>query len=119
MPGRGAAAEQYAASWLRQRKLRILSTNFRCRCGEIDIIAMDESTLCIIEVRYRKSANFGSAAETVTMSKQQRIINSTQFYLQRHQQYSDLCIRFDVLAMSGSLEHPDIDWHKNAFMMSA
>jgi putative endonuclease len=119
MNSRGMLAEQYAESWLCKKKLKILSCNYRSRWGEIDIIALDKKTLCFIEVRYRKSDQYGSAIETVTQSKQQRIIRTAQIYLQQNEKYIDEQIRFDVLSLTGNLHDPEIDWHKNAFMMSA
>ena len=118
MPNKGKLAENHADAWLRAQKLKILSRNFHCRWGEIDIIAMDNATLCFIEVRYRESDNYGTAAETVTIKKQQRIIKTAQVYLHQHQGHADKAARFDVLGLSGELSRPKIDWHKNAFMMS-
>jgi len=118
MISKGKLAENFADSWLRNRKHYILARNFNSRWGEIDIIAIDKTTLCFIEVRYRQSSNFGTAAETVTFKKQQRIIKTAQAYLIRNQQHASKPARFDVLGLSGNLDNPKIDWHKNAFMMS-
>lgn len=119
MHDKGKVAEDYASQWLSKQKHKILSRNFRSHWGEIDLIALDDQTVCFIEVRYRKSSHFGSAAESVTIHKQQRIIKTAQAYLQQHQLYNNRPARFDVLSMCGELDQPDIDWHKNAFMMSA
>ena len=118
MTNRGKLAEDIADSWLQNRKLHILSRNFHSSWGEIDIIAMDKQTLCFIEIKYRKSSHYGTAAEMVTLTKQQRIIKTAQFYLHQHHEYANKPARFDVLSLSGDLQNPVIDWHKNAFMMS-
>jgi len=119
MTNRGRHAEEYANSWLRRKKLRVLARNFHSRWGEIDFIALDQSTICFIEVRYRKTKHYGSAEESVTAKKQQRIIKTAQVYLHQNQEHIAKPARFDVISMSGELDEPKIDWHKNAFMMSS
>jgi len=119
MSNRGKLAEDIADSWLQNRKLNILSRNYHSRWGEIDIIAIDKKTICFIEVKYREFSHYGTAAETVTIQKQQRIIKTAQVYLHQHEKYASKPARFDVLALSGDLGNPVIDWHKNAFMISA
>ena len=119
MTNKGKTAENHADIWLRSKKLKILTRNFHSRWGEIDIIAIDKATLCFIEVRYRESDSHGSAAETVTTQKQQRIIKTAQVYLHQDQTHVDKAARFDVVSLSGDINQPKIDWHKNAFMMSA
>lgn len=118
MSNRGVLAENHAERWLRGNKLKILNRNYHSRWGEIDLIALDKSTLCFIEVRYRESDNYGTAAETVTLRKQQRIIKTAQIFLHQYQEHTDKVARFDVLSLTGDLNNPEIDWHKNAFMMS-
>jgi len=106
----GEMAEQLALNYLSQQGLQLRERNFRCRLGELDLIMTDKQTLVIVEVRFRKNNHYGSAAESVTVSKQSRIIAATQVYLSRNQ--SDGAIRFDVVAISGDLV---INWIKNAF----
>ncbi len=107
---RGENAEQQAHDFLVKQGLKPVSRNFRCKQGELDLIMTDKQTLVIVEVRFRKSDRFGSAAESVTPAKQSRIIAATQFYLST--QKTDWPIRFDVIAMSGK---DSINWIKNAF----
>ena len=106
----GELAEQKALNYLSQQGLQLQERNFRCRSGELDLIMTDKQTLVIVEVRFRKNNHYGSAAESVTVSKQSRIIAATQVYLSRHPTNS--AIRFDVIAISGNFE---INWIKNAF----
>ena len=114
---KGLQAEQLAQNWLTKQRIEILERNFHSRWGEIDIIAIDKSTICFIEVRYRKSAYYGTAAESVTLDKQRRIIKTAQAYLIQNKKHSQRCARFDVLSMAGDLDKPEIDWYKDAFMM--
>jgi putative endonuclease len=107
---RGESAEQQAHNFLIDKGLKPMSRNFRCKQGELDLIMTDQQTLVIVEVRFRKTDKYGSAAESVTRAKQSRIIAATQVYLTS--QKTDCPIRFDVIAISGN---GNIDWIQNAF----
>ncbi len=109
---RGTDSEQRACSYLQTQGLVVVSRNYRCRYGEIDLIMREQHWLVIVEVRYRQSANFGSALESITAQKQSRIITTTQHYLAQHPHAGP--IRFDVVAMSGENQ---IQWLKNAFQL--
>lgn len=113
----GEAQELHAAHFLQSKGLKLLSTNYLCRLGEIDLIMIDGKQLVFIEVRYRKSATHGSAAESVTTTKQKRIIRAAQHYLSSKgidQQYS---CRFDVIALSPARtdDSLSIQWIPAAF----
>ncbi|MCX7066800.1 MAG: YraN family protein [Methylococcales bacterium] len=107
---RGESAEQQAYQFLLKKGLKLVTRNFRCKQGELDLIMTDEQTLVIIEVRFRQTDKYGSAAESVTRAKQSRIIAATQVYLSS--QKINKPIRFDVVALSGN---GNLDWIKNAF----
>ncbi len=78
---RGESAEQQAHSFLINKGLKPVCRNFRCKQGELDLIMTDNQTLVIIEVRFRKTDKYGSAVESVTHTKQSRIIAATHVYL--------------------------------------
>ncbi len=107
---RGKSAEDQAHDFLVCKGLKPVSRNYRCKQGELDLIMNDGHTLVIIEVRYRKSDVYGSALESITASKQAKIIAATQHYLSTLR--SDCPLRFDVVAISGN---GSINWIKNAF----
>lgn len=107
---RGESAEEQAHTFLVGKGLKPVSRNFRCKQGELDLIMTDQQTLVIVEVRFRKTDKYGSAAESITRAKQSRIIAATHVYLAL--QKNDRPIRFDVVAMSGN---GNIDWIQNAF----
>lgn len=107
---RGESAEQQAHEFLLKKGLKPVARNFRCKQGELDLIMTDKQTLVIVEVRFRQTDKYGSAAESVTRSKQLRIIAATQVYLAT--QKMNKPIRFDVVALSGN---GNIDWIQNAF----
>ena len=109
---RGDHFERIALEHLKKQGCRIITTNYSWRGGEIDIIAKDQHYIAFIEVRYRRSSQFGSAAETVTYSKQQRIINTAKLYLQSRGLSNEFPLRFDVLTVG---EGATITWIKNAF----
>ena len=111
----GSAAEKLAMEHLQAQGLRLLERNFRTRGGEIDLIMQQGNTLVFVEVRFRQSSDYGSPAETVTMHKQQRLINTASRYLQRRG--DDLPCRFDIVAVSGS-QQERIEWFQDAFQLS-
>jgi putative endonuclease len=78
---RGAAAEVLAAEYLTARGLMIVERNYRCRGGEIDLIARDRDTLVFVEVRLRSSTAFGGAAASITPAKRRRIALAARHYL--------------------------------------
>ena len=70
-----------AADYLRRKHYKIIATNYRCRVGEIDIIAATREYLAFVEVKLRKNADFAEAREFVTYSKQNRIRSTAALYL--------------------------------------
>lgn len=107
----GARAEDLCAELLRKAGLRVLARNWRCRHGEIDLVAEEGKTLVFAEVRYRRDQRFGGAAESVTAAKQSRLVAAARLYLMRR---PDADCRFDVLLLD-SLEAGRIEWIRNAF----
>lgn len=91
----GAWGEAVAAEYLRKKKYRLLSCGYRCRFGEIDIIARNRKFLVFVEVKLRKTDQFAMAREFVDYKKQQRIISTAQLYLSQNP--TSLQPRFDVI----------------------
>lgn len=108
----GALAEQHAVRYLQQQGLKPVAQNYRSRFGEIDLIMQDGATLVFVEVRLRRSANFGGAAASIDARKQQRIIRTAQQYL-AGLKHIPPC-RFDVVLMDDANGH-NVQWLKNAF----
>ena len=107
---KGQQAEEAAYDYLSLQGLSLLARNYTARCGEIDLIMLDNEVLVFIEVRYRKNRQYGGAAGSVNMKKQQRIRNTAAVYLQ--QSGADYPARFDVCAIDGKMH---INWIKQAF----
>ena len=95
----GAAAELAATHLLLDRGYRIVERNFRCKAGELDIIARDGSILVFVEVRSRADATHGQAAEMIGPRKQRQVSRVAAHYLAARQpDYEE--IRFDVIAIT-------------------
>jgi len=111
----GKAAEDAACDYLQSQGLHLVKRNFLCKLGEIDLIMKEGQTLIFIEVRFRKNANFGGAAASVTLNKQQKLQRAAQVYLQGLKQLP--ACRFDVIAMTldPNLNLSCENWIKNAF----
>lgn len=116
----GQLTENLACQFLEKQGFQLIEKNYNCRMGEIDLIMKDNDNLVFVEVRYRKSNNFGSGAETITASKQSKLIKTASLYLQRHDKLNRYPARFDVVSISGFIGNNNInsinfDWIKNAF----
>lgn len=94
----GAIGEKLAADYLKKRGYKIIQRNYRCREGEIDIIAQKGEFLVFVEVRTKKNTAFGTPEESVTLSKREKLISLADAYLQtlRNQPSS---WRIDVVAV--------------------
>lgn len=112
MTERGRDAEALAADYLRGQGLTIVDRNFRCRFGEIDLIARDGATLVFVEVRLRGRSDFGGAAESITGAKRGRLLRAARFYL-AGRRAAPAC-RFDAVLLS-SVDLTRIEWIRNAF----
>ncbi len=80
----GILGEKLAVGLLRKRGYRIVETNFRCREGEIDIVAKQKDCLVFVEVRAKRSLAFGTPEESLSFRKQARIRRAAKRYLQTH-----------------------------------
>ena len=77
----------------------------------------DKKSIVFIEVRYRENFNYGTSTETITFNKQQKIIKTAYFYLYKENLYEKVCSRFDVIALSGTLNQLAVNWIKDAFQV--
>lgn len=96
----GTAYEQIAGRFLEKKGFQILEYNYRCRAGEIDLIARDREYLVFCEVKYRRTKSAGSALEAVDTKKQKRLYRCAQQYVAAHK-IPDAAARFDVVAIEG------------------
>lgn len=106
----GARAEDRCAQLLRAAGLVLLERNWRCRLGEIDLIAEDRGVLVFAEVRLRRAFGFGGAGESVTAAKRARLVAAAGLYLARRREAP---CRFDVFLLDGPAG--DVKWIRDAF----
>ena len=106
----GDRAEDRAARFLEKRGFAVLTRNFRCRGGEIDLVCRDGKALVFVEVRLRRNSGYGGAGASITASKQRRIILAAQHYLLVHAK-PDCDCRFDCVLLNGE----QLEWIRDAF----
>ena len=112
----GQRGEIAAERYLLKRGLVIVARGFENSFGEIDLIAIDDRTVVFVEVKTRSSDEFGSPAEAVDGSKQEKLSKTAMAYLHRHR-LLEFRARFDVIAITwpNGQEYPDIEYVPNAF----
>jgi putative endonuclease len=114
----GKAGEEAAVQYLCKHGYQILERNYRCRFGEIDLIARDGRTLAFIEVKTRRSQSYGPAAAAVTLKKQRHLIKASQVYLIERKKPDEFC-RFDVVTVELDAQAPRIELIKDAFRLTS
>ncbi|MBU3189239.1 YraN family protein [Clostridium bowmanii] len=95
----GALGEQISKNYLKNLGYKILEVNFKCKCGEIDIIALENGYICFIEVKTRYGTKFGIPAESVVFSKQKKIYKTAQVYI-LYKNITNFNFRFDVMEVT-------------------
>jgi putative endonuclease len=113
-PHRGDSGEDRACDYLRRRGLKILARNYRCRAGEIDVVAEDRGTVVFVEVKERRGESHGSAVEAVTATKRRKVVRAAQAYAAAHG-LCDSPLRFDVVAIDWGPEGPRVRHDAGAF----
>lgn len=113
----GAWGETIAGEYLRAQRYTLEAANFRCRGGEVDLIARKGRFIAFVEVKLRRNADFAEAREFVTAAKQARVIRAAQLWLSRHP--TALQPRFDVIEIYApegiQTKRPKINHIKDAF----
>lgn len=107
----GQSAERSARAKLEAAGLATLAQNWSCRVGELDLVMRDGNMIVVVEVRYRKCADFGGALESIDQRKQRRIARAASAWLQRNRR-DDPPVRFDVVTVDGTGR---IEWLRDAF----
>lgn len=109
----GKAGEDRAVDVLRSAGLTIVERNYRCRFGELDVVARDGATLVFVEIRTRTRADRGHALETIGPAKQRQVARVAAFYLGARRPDART-IRFDVVGITAG----DVVHIKDAFRLS-
>ena len=113
----GETGESIAVKFLKKNGYKIIEQNYRCKLGEIDIIARDGSVLAFIEVKARRTDEFGGPKWAVTSRKQRKISMVALKYLKETEQMGKKA-RFDVVAIRLLHSDPDVEIIKNAFELA-
>jgi putative endonuclease len=111
----GMAAESLACDYLQQQGLDLLERNYRAPRGELDLIMQEHDQMVFVEVRFRSNHRFGSGADSVRASKQDKLIKTALYYLQQHPKLAKRPVRFDVVSITAIDGQPKIDWIRDAF----
>ena len=96
---RGAWGEDLAAEYLEGKGYRITARGWRCRFGELDIVAEGGGFLCFVEVKLRTSEDFGAPSQAVNRTRMQRYINVARFYFSGREM--SCTVRFDIIEVEG------------------
>ncbi|MDO4534731.1 MAG: YraN family protein [Clostridium perfringens] len=115
----GDLGEELSIKYLENNNYKILDKNFRCKNGEIDIIAIKNSIISFVEVKSRFFTSFGKPRESITYSKQLKIINSAKYYVFKNDFYN-YNIRFDVIEIIFDLNSTNytLNYIKDAFRLN-
>jgi len=107
----GDMEEIITTKFLEDNGYEILCRNFRCKIGEIDIIAKNDGYLVFIEVKYRTTIKYGTPGMAINYKKQNTIMKVAQFYMSKNDIQQDMPVRFDAVLVLGN----NIEIIKNAF----
>ncbi len=111
----GHKSERQAGKYLVRQGLKLLQRNYRTPFGEIDLIMQQKETLVFVEVRFRRSNDFGTPAETVDLRKQAKLRAVAEHYLQKNKDKSQQACRFDIVAITTNQNGETFQWLQNAF----
>jgi putative endonuclease len=112
---RGRYGEAVAEAYLREHGFRILARNLHLRHAEIDLLALEGSTLCVVEVRLRSSDRFGTPEESVDRRKRSRLTRAARLLLSRRDLPRFAHVRFDLVSVRRTRDGPVVDLLRDAF----
>jgi len=115
----GKGFEKEACEFLQTKGFSLLVKNYSCKAGEIDLIMQDKEDIVFVEVRSRHHTKYGSALESITKSKMNKIIRTATLYLQAKKWLHTKNSRFDVIAISPVDGEMKMEWIKNAFLVES
>jgi len=110
----GKQGEKIAQKYLKEKAYKILETNWQYRHAEIDILALKDNLLAVIEVKTRSSEHYGKPEAFVGKKKIKLLMEAVNFYVEQHD--LDVEIRFDIIAIIKNQYREDIEHLENAFL---
>lgn len=112
----GNQFEIRACDWLKASGLKLLARNFHTRHGELDLVMRDGNTIVFVEVRYRRYQRCGSAIDSITKSKRDKLVKAASHWLASRPNLSRQPCRFDIVAFDGQVsESMTPQWIRHAF----
>jgi putative endonuclease len=113
---KGQHFEEAALRYLQQQGLHLVMRNFRCKLGELDLVMLASNCVVFVEVRYRRTNDYGAAHSTVDRRKQSKLRNAARYFLLNNPHFANAPCRFDVVGLEGNhRQPPTIQWIQNAF----
>ncbi|WP_257279949.1 MULTISPECIES: YraN family protein [unclassified Endozoicomonas] len=109
----GLSAENRALEYLKARGMKLVNRNYACKAGEVDLIMLDKETLVFVEVRFRSQSQLGSAAESITTRKQNKIRKAANHFLALHSKHQHRLCRFDAFLLKNASPYDDANSEKN------
>lgn len=113
-PRPGQAGEDLACDFLRSHGYRIRARNFRCRAGELDVVAERSGVTVFVEVKERHSSSHGEGFEHVTWAKRRRLLQAARLYAAQNG-LSETPLRFDVVSIDWKDGRPHVRHDEGAF----
>jgi putative endonuclease len=113
-PHRGRPGEDLACRHLAANGFAIVQRNYRCRSGEVDVVARDGDTTVFVEVKERSDASHGQGLESVTFGKRRRLIRAARLYAAAHG-LDERPLRFDVISIDWDERGPQLRHDRGAF----
>jgi putative endonuclease len=110
----GVPGETLACEHLLQKGFKILDRNYRCRSGEVDVVARDGFATVFVEVKERHGGSHGEGYEAVTFGKRKRLIRAARLYASAHG-LTETSIRFDVISVDWAENRPVVRHDQDAF----
>lgn len=111
----GEKGEEYSYNYLKKNGFSMLETNYRCRVGEVDLIAIKKNELHFIEVKTRTNRSYGDPFEAVTWHKKQRLFRTALYYLRQNPSKKNCARVFSVLSLGWKDKQVQIEFFPNAF----
>lgn len=113
---RGSFLENVALRWLKTKGLKVVAREYVSSDGGIDLIMLDDATLCFIEVIYRGSQDIDNIDHTISTSEKQKMIQTALSFVNHQNKYLKHPKRFDALFVEPGIDEPyEINWVKKIF----
>lgn len=111
----GKVGENIAKKYLQDRGYKLITSNYRTKKGEIDIICCKSNDLVMVEVKSLRTTNFGSGEERISSTKKKKLIKTTYQFLEYRPEFESLGVRFDVIVVNFVKYPAQVSHYQGAF----